>query len=404
MSSTPKRESSELIVVGGGAIGLAVAWRAAQHGYTVTLLDAGAIAHEAVSVDAAPAAPVPPRQSGPGPAASRVAAGMLAPISEAEGERPLLDLGLRSAARWPAFAEELAAAAGIDPGYRRCGTLLVARDADDAEALEHELAFRRELGLPVQRLRPSQARRLEPALAPALRLALDIPDDHAVDPRLLCSALATAARRDGATLLPGREVAEISVSSAEVTGIATADGERLESETVVIAAGSWSGELRGLPEHARVPVRPVKGQLLRLRDPAGPGLVDRVIRMKDAYLVPRGDGRYVLGASVEERGFDRSITAGPLFELLRSASEVVPGLLELEVEEAAAGLRPGTPDNVPIVGPGAVEGLVWATGHHRNGILLAPVTADLVIATLAGEQTDESAASQSPARFAAVPA
>jgi glycine oxidase len=352
-----------------------VAWRARARGLSVCLLDRGDLGH----------------------GASHVAAGMLAPIAEADaGERALLELGLRSARRWLAFAQELRDVSGIDVGYRRCGTLVVARDRDAAEALERELALRQRLGLPVGRLRASQARALEPALAPGVRLALDVPDDHAVDPRLVTLALAAAAERAGVTLRPGAEVAEVRPGR----GVALADGELVRAEQVVVAAGAWSGRIPGVPPEARVPVRPVKGQILRLRDRAhaAGGLVERVLRFEGGYLVGRGDGRYVLGATVEEQGFDTTVTAGGVYELLRDAAEVLPGVLELDVEEVAAGLRPGTPDNAPILGRSPLDGLAWATGHYRNGILLAPVTADLVAAELAGEPR---AHDLGPERFAA---
>jgi len=339
-----------------------VAWRARARGLSVCVLDRDAL----------------------GQGASFVAAGMLAPIAEADaGERALLALGLESARRWPAFAEELCDVSDVDVGYRRCGTLVVARDRDAAEALERELALRERLGLAVERLRPSQARALEPALAPTVRSALDIPDDHAVDPRRLAVALARAAARAGVELRPSVEVAEVLPGE----GVVLAGGERVAAGQVVVAAGAWSGALAGIPADARVPVRPVKGQTVRLRDGAhaAPGLIERVLRFEGGYLVPRGDGRYVLGATVEERGFDTTVTAVGVYELLRDASEVLPGVLELEVEELIAGLRPGTPDNAPILGRGRVDGLVWATGHYRNGVLLTPVSADLVAAELAGE-------------------
>jgi glycine oxidase len=171
----------------------------------------------------------------------------------------------------------------------------------------------------------------------------------------------------------------------------------------VVAAGAWSGLLEGLPEHARVNIRPVKGQILRLHDPAGPGLLTGVLRMADGYVVPRGDGRYVLGATMEERGFDTTVTAGPAFELLRDAIELVPGIAELVLDELSAGLRPATPDNIPAIGPGAIRGLQWATGHHRNGILLTPITAELVAAALAGEEPSEPAAAVAPNRFIGLP-
>jgi glycine oxidase len=195
-----------------------------------------------------------------------------------------------------------------------------------------------------------------------------------------------------------RSVAVADAASG-VTGVELASGERIAAERVVVAAGCHSGEL--VPPAARVPVRPVKGQILRLRDPAGPGLLSRVIRMATGYLVPRGDGRYVLGATVEERGFDPHVTAGAVFELLRDATELVPGVAELAIEETSVGYRPGTPDNRPILGPGALEGLHWATGHYRHGILLAAITADLVAGALAGEPVPEPFAAT---RFAEVPA
>lgn len=341
-------------------------------------------------------------------ATTAVAAGMLAPVSEADPqEGSLTRLGLESARRWPAFAAELADVSGIDVGYRVCGTLLVARDADEAGALEREVALRERLGLEVRALLPSQARALEPALAPALRGAVEVPSDHAVDPRLVGAALAVAAERAGVTLRPQTPVTRIVVAGDRAAGIELDGGETLAAEHVVVAAGPWSGALPGLPSGARVPVRPVKGQLLRLRDPghdpAAP-LLSRVIRHEGGYVVPRGDGRYIVGATVEERGFDTSVTALAVHELLRDASELVPGLLELEVEDTLAGLRPGTPDNAPVLGPsGALRGLHWATGHHRNGILLAPVTGDLLAAPLAGEDAPVAPAF-SPDRFTEVTA
>ena len=368
--------SSGVVVIGGGVIGLSVAWRAAQRGHAVCVLERGEL----------------------GAGTSRVAAGMLAPVTEADaGELALLELGLRSARAWPAFADELAAASGADPGLHRCGTLVVARDGDEAAALQRELALRVDLGLDVERILPSAARRLEPALAPTLRLALAIPGDHAADPRALLRALTEAARRAGAQLRTGAEVRSIRVEDGRVAGVELARGELVSSGRVVVAAGAWSGAIGGLPAGAGVPLRPVKGQILRLRDPQGPGLLERIVRFEGGYLVPRGDGRYVLGATMEERGFDTTVTAGALYELLRDAGELVPGVHELIVEEAAAGLRPATPDNAPALGAAAdVEGLVWATGHHRSGILLAPVTADIVAGVLDGAAAPPAFA---PGRF-----
>jgi glycine oxidase len=330
---------------------------------------------------------------------------MLAPIAEVTpGEEPLLDFGLRSARLYPGFVEELLEASGAgDVGYTRCGTLLVARDADEAEALERELALRRRFGLAVERLRASEARRREPGLAPALRLALDVPDDHAIDPRKLVPALARAVAAGGGEVREDVEVAGLDVRGDRVHGVTLGDGSTVSAGQVVIAAGVWSPQLSGLPAGDRVPVRPVKGQIMRLHDPAGAGLLRRIIRMGPSYITPRGDGRYVLGATSEERGFDTTVTAGAAFELLRDAAELVPGISELVIDEFAAGLRPGTPDNLPAIGRGSVDGLHWATGHRRGGILLAPVTAELVAAELAGEAVPEYAAAFAPARFATAP-
>jgi glycine oxidase len=200
-------------------------------------------------------------------------------------------------------------------------------------------------------------------------------------------------------------VAEVLVRGERAGGVRLHAGERLLAGALVVAAGTASGALPGLPSRAAVPVRPVKGQTLRLLDRGGPGLLERVLRFEDGYIVPRGDGRYVLGATVEERGFDTAMTAGAAYELLRDASEIVPGILELEIEELVAGLRPGTPDNGPILGSAqGVAGLVWATGHYRNGILLTPVTADLIAAELAGEPSEHVFGPRRFASPAAAPA
>jgi glycine oxidase len=357
---------ADVLVVGGGIIGLAVAQAALRRGADTVVLDTGE------------------------PGAWHVAAGMLAPATEADhGDHAIVRLGLESLDRYPAFA----AALGVE--LHEAGTLVVARDRDEAEVLDRIHAYRGTLGLDGERLRPTEARRREPALAPTVRLALDVPGDHSVDPRALVEALRRQVPRTR-----GRAAALLTAGD-RATGVRLDDGTELHADRVVLATGAASIDV---PEAARVPVRPVKGQVLRLRDAAGPGLVTRCIRTLDAYLVPRTDGRYVLGATMEERGWDATVTAGGVFELLRDLSEVVPGLLELELEEALTGFRPGMPDNVPAIGPGALEGLLWATGHWRNGVLLAPVTAELVAGALAGEPLPDWAAVADPRRFAEVPA
>jgi glycine oxidase len=392
VSASADRSSPDVVVLGGGVIGLSVAWRARERGMSVTVIERDLI----------------------GGGASRVAAGMLAPVAEAEfGEagRRLLELGLRSAELWPAFASDLEACAGTGVGLMRTGTLLVARDEDEARELERQIAFRDSLGLRARRLRPSEAREREPALAPTLRLALEAPDDHSVDPRLLLSALRSACESTGVQLRErvraisidtgagGTRIAGVTLASAGDSDRAVRE-EFLAAGQVVVAAGAWVEQIAGLPAAARVPVRPVKGQLLRLRDPAGPGLLRRVVRFEGGYLVPRADGRYVLGATVEERGFETQATAGGVYELLRDAHELVPGVSELEIEELCVGLRPGTPDNAPAIGAGGPAGLTWACGHYRNGILLAPLTAELLVAVLVGEQPpDRLLLACAPERF-----
>ncbi len=359
-------ESFDLTVVGGGIVGLSTAWRARQAGMSVALLERGAI----------------------GDGASSVAAGMLAPVAEVEfgaAGRHLLELGLSSARMWPGFASELERAAGEPVGLLETGTLIVARDDDEARELERQLEFRRSLGLRAERLRPSEAREREPALAPTLRMAVAAPDDHSVEPLRVLGALRRACELSGVQLRERTAVRSLALAAAggRVAGVRLGDGQMLASENVVLAAGPWSGQLEGVPQAAQIPIRPVKGQIMRLRDPAGPGLLAGVVRFEGGYLVPRGDGRYVLGGTMEERGFDREPTAGGVYELLRNASELVPGIDELRIEALSVGLRPASPDNVPAIGPGAVRGLCWATGHHRNGILLAPLTARLLLAALA---------------------
>jgi glycine oxidase len=388
---TTSESTADLAVLGGGIVGLSVAWRARLLGMSVVLLEREVL----------------------GGGATHVAAGMLAPVAEVEfGEagRRVLELGVRSAWMWPDFAAQLEQASGVDVGLRRTGTLVVARDDDEARELERQLAFRESLGLRALRLRGSEAREREPSLAPTVRLALEAPDDHSVDPRRVVAALRRACQLEGVLVCEHRQVhgLELDADSKRVVGVRVsreragdvvasggADGDFLEdgacesiyARDVVVAMGAWSGGLAGLPEGAGVPVRPVKGQIMRLCDPAGPGLLERVVRFEGGYLVPRGDGRYVLGATMEERGFEPQATAGGVYELLRDAHELVPGVSELRIEELGVGYRPGTPDNAPVIGPGTLAGLTWATGHHRNGILLAPLTAELVTQSLLGSET-----------------
>jgi glycine oxidase len=372
-----QQHDADAVVVGGGVIGLAIAWRAAQAGMTVTVVD-----------------------ERPGRGASWAAAGMLAPVTEVHyGERPLLGLNLAAAGRWPSFAAEVEEASGRPVGYTPVGTLTVARDADDNAALEDLYQFQLRCGLAVERLRSRECRQLEPGLHPGIRGGILAAGDHQVDNRALVEALLVACERAGARLVSGR-VAELAAEGDRVTGVVLGDGERLAAATVVLAAGSWSGGLGGVAAEALPPVRPVKGQLLYLRGPASEPLCSRNVRGLEVYVVPRGDGRVVVGATVEEQGFDTRVTAGAVHDLLRAALELLPDAAELELLETVCGLRPGSPDNAPMIGPAGPEGLVVATGHYRNGILLTPVTADAVAELLATGRVPEAIAPFALGRFA----
>ena len=369
------RSSYDAIVVGAGVIGLTCAWRTAQRGLRVCVLE----------------------REDPGSGASGVAAGMLAPVSEVSfGEEGLLRANLASAKAWPSFAEELEEASGLEAGYRPCGALHVALDGDEASELRRRHELQASLGLEARWLRPSECRRLEPGLAPSIAGGIHAPGEAEVDPGATVRALVEALRRAGGELISGDEPAEALIADERLRGLRTAVGRTLEADRVVLAAGAWSGAAVWLPEHARPPVRPVKGQILVLRG-AEP-VCERIIVSPWVYLVPRADGRLVVGATVEERGFDATVTAGGVHELLREAYRLLPEVAELELVEATAGLRPGSPDNAPIVGAGSLQGLVVASGHFRNGILLAPLTGEAVASMLAGERPPDEVAALSPAR------
>lgn len=374
-------DRADVVVVGAGVIGLSVAWRAASAGLSVVVAD-----------------PDPAR------GASWVAAGMLAPVTELHyGEEALLALTMAAARRWDGFATELAAVAG-PVGYRRSGTLLVAVDHADRAWVEELFAFQQQLGLDVEWLSGRRAREMEPALAPVSG-GVWAPGDHQVHNRQLLDSLLGAAATTGVTLVR-QSVASVELGGGAIYGARLQSGEVIRSASMVVAAGCWSAALAGLPPGVIPALRPVKGQILRLGPrPGGPRLersVRAVVEGASVYLVPREDGSVVVGSTVEEQGFDTTVTAGAVYELLRDARTVVPALSEMVLSEALAGLRPGSPDNGPVVGPvESVPGLVLATGHYRNGVLLAPLTADAVAAVLTGGQPPSELDAFSPRRFLA---
>jgi len=377
-----EQSTSELLVLGAGVIGLSCAWRAAQQGRRVTVLD--------------PA---------PASGASWVAGGMLAPVTEAwPGEEELLALGVEAVARWPAFAAELTEAAGRPAGLRTDGTIVVATGSGDRAELDALAAHLARLGRPVERLSGRELRRLEPGLGPDVRGGLSVPDDLAVDNRALLGALRTAAERLGVTFVAA--AAEVVLDDgARVVGVRCVAGpesgatERA-ADTVLVAAGAYSA---GLHPALHGLVRPVKGEILRLAlrpgaFPAPRRTVRALVDGRPVYMVPRADG-LVLGATQSEVGFDTTVTVGGVRDLLRDAERILPGIAEYALVESAAGLRPGSPDNLPLIGAIGPEGLIVATGHHRNGMLLAPVTADAVAALLRGEAVPGPVRVADPARF-----
>jgi glycine oxidase len=378
---------SDILVIGGGVIGLAVAWRAAQRGLRVTVAD--------------------PQ---PGGGASHAAAGMLTPVSEAAyAERALFTLGQLSLERYPAFVAELTSATGEPTGFRNDGTLQVAYDHDDLAVLDEIAILRESFGVKSQRLSARECRAAEPMLDPSVRGGLLVTDDASVDPRLLTTALLAAARQAGVSVI-AQPATQILTARGRVAGAELADGTRIQTGSVVLAAGWQSALIGGLPGGTAPPVRPVKGQILRLRPtpstlragiPAA--LVARTVRGIvhgfTVYLVPRASGELVIGATQEELGADTRVTAGGIWQLLRDARTLVPGITEFELAEAVAGLRPGTPDNAPILGPAQLPGLVLATGHFRSGVLLAPVTADIIADYLASQRISEGMVPFSAERF-----
>jgi glycine oxidase len=356
--------TSDVVIVGAGLIGLSTAWRLASDGVQVTVCD-----------------PTPGTQT------SNVAAGMLAPVTEVEyGEDDLLALNLASVNAWPTFAAELEELTGQPAGLHQTGTLSVAYDVDDAAALRRLAVYQRRLGLEVEELSGRDARRREPLLATGVSGGVWVPGDHSVDNRQAVATLLRAVLLSGVRLVRER-VSKVITSGTTALGVQLDNGDTVHAGRVIVAAGPWSPQLAGVPEELRPPVRPVKGEVLRLRVPEAyrPALrhvVRATARGFSVYLVPRPGGELVVGATSTELGYDTRVLAGGVFSLLRDARTVLPVMDELELMESIAGLRPATPDNAPILGPSGLDRLLWATGHYRNGVLLTPVTAQIIAETV----------------------
>jgi glycine oxidase len=369
------RGTYDVVVVGGGAIGLCCAWRLAQDGAKVVVLD----------------------RAEPPAGATRVAAGMLAPIGElAFGEPELLRMTIAAAEIYPDFVAELEAASGVDSGYVSHGALHIALDRDEAAELRRVHDLQRSLGLGAEWLPPRRCRELEPGLTPSFNGGVHAPGEAAIDPRRMTTALLAALASDGVEVRSGTDVVAPILDGKRLEGVRTGASEELRAGHVVLATGAWAGAESWLPEPARPPVRPVKGEILELRSTDGEAPCERIVASERVYLVPRPDGRLIVGATTEERGFDATVTAGGVHELLREAYRLLPDVAEMELVEAMAGLRPGTPDNLPLIGPGALDGLILACGHYRNGILLAPITGDAVAGVVAGKPLPECLAAAEP--------
>ena len=372
---------ADVVIVGGGVIGTAIAWRAALEGLAVTLVDPGDDAEKA----------------------SLVAAGMLGPVSESVfGEQDLLNLNLLAVSRFPGFNDELERATGQHTGLRTEGTLAVAYNSDDLAALNRLTAFRHSIGLQATELDGRQCRDLEPFLAPGTRGGVLATGDLSVDNRRYLTALKEAASRAGVRTVRAA-ITRVQPAQGRVTA-RTSDQRELSAPQVVVAAGWATSKIEGVPDPVRKALRPVKGQILRLRHPRTmPPVTTHTIRAvvqgRDLYIVPRADGEVVVGATQEERD-DREATAGAVHDMLRDATTALPALSELILAEISVGLRPGTKDNGPIVGHTQTEGLIVATGHFRNGILLSAATADAVTALLANKQPRQEWLPFTPGRLA----
>ena len=363
------------LIIGGGVIGLGIGWQLAKSGVSVTIYD----------------------RAEAGRAASWAAAGMLAPLAEAHNEEPeLLKLGCQSLQRYPQWVRELEADAEMSVGYRVEGTLIVGLEPDDTYQLRHLHTSQQELGLDVEWLTGHAARDIEPALSPRVTAAIRSATDHQVDNRRMVKALQRSFQACGGVLHENSTIESIIIENGVATGVQTQDGFQA-ADTLILAAGCWSAQIEGLPNTIVPPVRPVKGQMLALQMEAGITVknVIRTVRARyptSVYLVPRTDGRLIVGATSEEMGFDTRLTAGGAFELLRGAWEAVPGIYELPLLETWAGLRPGSRDNAPILGKTPIENLIYATGHYRNGILLTPITAYEITKLILTGETSETIA------------
>ncbi len=350
--------NTDVLIVGAGVMGCACAYRLLQAGLRVTLLE----------------------KALPGVESSAAAAGILGAQSEVAGAGPFFELCLASRARFPSFVQELEELTQIAIGYERSGVLEVALDATDKIPAAGRVEWMLERGLRVEILDREEALRLEPALQPTLVGANYYPDDHQVDPERLVRALATAVARLGGQFLSGVQALRLAVEQGRVIGIESERG-LLCAGAVLIAGGAWSSRLAGMPA-LRTTLQPVAGQIVQLE--SRPAFFRHIVYGFKGYIVPRSDGRILLGSTLEDRGFDKAVTCAGLHQITGMAMEMVPGLRQARLERTWSGLRPASGDNLPLLGAGPLPGLFLATGHYRNGILLTPMTAEAIAAQIVG--------------------
>lgn len=350
----PVVHTSEIVVIGGGVIGLVIAWRLSHNGHRVTVLERGQIGREA----------------------SWAAAGMLAPHCELDQPDAFFELCQKSLEAYPAFISALKQETGYAIDYITNGTIFPALSDGDQQKLEIRYKRQKEAGLPVELLSAKASRRLEPNLSGHVQMALRYPADHQVENRDLIRALTQAIRQLGGIIHEGTAVKRILTDQSQVIGV-QADSVSWETRHIVNATGSWARYLDGVPNTVRPPIRPVHGQILSLA--TGDAWPFRhTIYSSKTYLVPRSNGRLLIGATVEESGFRKEVTVEGILQLFHGALRLAPALRSYPFEATWSGLRPTTSDGLPILGPTAVKGLYLATGHYRNGILLAPITGDLM--------------------------
>jgi len=349
----------DVAVVGAGVIGLSVAWRLALRGLAVAVFERATV----------------------GAGASLAATGMLAAAAEHEpGGDDLLALALESQRQWPQFRALLEAQSGQDIDFREGGTLVVALGRDEVERLRFRHDLHKRCGLPTRWLGGAEVRAMEPALRPSVTAGLCCADDHQVDPPLVMAALRAACVAAGSRVIEHCAVAGVDLVGGRVAGVITAAGG-CRAASVVITAGAWTADV--LPHGVVVPVRPLKGQALAVRTTPDTGTLAHIVWTEQIHMAPKGDGRLIVGATVEERGFDDTITAGGLYALLEGARRAFPAIEEMAIDAVWTGFRPSSIDDAPILGATPIPGLAIATGHHRNGYLLAPATAFAMEALIA---------------------